>query len=133
LLDEEANGGHAIAQHVGKSESYLIRRSESTRFQLGSFARWQAFGSFTTLNSAGALVNSTISEHTKDIDEFIKGNDFRKVLESRFNVPTGYEAYAASPNSSFEIRPTYWVRVVLLRDRNRARGYTVLTAFPYSY
>ena len=132
----ERNGGHTIERHVAKSEDYLIRRSEATRFAVGRFDRWQAFGSFASLQSAGKLVNSTIADNQEIVRQVVasedKGGLPEAEVEKVFDQPTGYKSYAPSGGAKFKIRPTYSVKVIIRHDENMKGGYRVVTSFPFN-
>jgi hypothetical protein len=90
-------------------------------------------GSFPSLQSAGKLVNSTISQNQAIIDQVSKGyiGVLKPVsVDAWFSAPTGYESYAPRFNSQPEIVDTFGVRVVLRHDKKRSRGYSIITAFP---
>jgi predicted Zn-dependent protease len=114
----------------------LIRRSEATRFNLGVAEAWESMGSFTSIQSAGKLVNSTIAENLEIVDQVAapkeKGGLPGAEIEKAFVQPTGYESYAPSSGPKFRIRPTYSVKVIIRHDDNMKSGYRVVTSFPFN-
>ncbi|MBU3887459.1 phage portal protein [Methylosinus sp. KRF6] len=133
LRDEEANGGHAISEHVGKSDEYLIRRLQSMRFQLGLIDLAPRVGSFPSLDAAQKLVNSTIAQNQEIVDLVASGElgvTEAKRINGWFNSPTGKEAYVPSVRGRPEIRDTWGVAVALRHDVTSPRGYRVQSAFP---
>jgi hypothetical protein len=136
LAEQEQQGGHTIERHVAKSEDYLIRRSEATRIKIGRTDQWEAFGSFTSLQAAGKLVNSTIADNQEIVDRVAAPKDQRGLdqaeIEKVFVQPTGYESYAQSGGAKFQIRPTYSVKVIIRHDENMKCGYRVVTSFPFN-
>ena len=121
---------------MAKSEDYLIGRSEARRIKFGRIDEWEAFGSFTSLQSAGKLVNSTISANREIVDRVAVSKDQggldQTEIEKVFVQPTGYESYAPSGGAKFQIRKTYSVKVVIRHDENMKSGYRVVTSFPYN-
>jgi hypothetical protein len=134
LLDEEARGGHAIAEHVGKTQAFLLEgvREAALAVALGGFEVKGGLrsGSFPSLEAANKLVNATVSQNPEKVGVVVNGLLPIAVLEAQFGSPTGYEAFAKTERSKPFIRETNGVRVIILRDRNSPRGFRVLTAFP---
>lgn len=133
LLEERARGGHAVERHVGRSDESLLNSLRETLSSMG----WKGDlggglrdGSFPSLEAANKLVNATIARNPDKVDKVVNGLSGKENLDALFGSPTGSEAYAASERAQVYIRPTYGVRVVIVRDRTSARGYRVETAFP---
>lgn len=136
LSQEEQLGGHAVAQHVGKSESYLlslINDQEVLAERHGDLAQGLKEGSFPSLEAANKLVNSTVSKNQGAADLVAQGLLPGAQLDASFASPTGYEAYAKSERSTPYIRDTYGVRVIIISDKNAEKGYRVVTAFPMNF
>jgi hypothetical protein len=133
LLEEETRGGHAIAKHVGKTESFLlegVREVARAAASGGYQASGLRSGSFPSLEAANKLVNATISRNQEKVDLVVNGSLPVVVLEAEFGSPTGYEAYANTERSQPYIRETYSVRVIIVADPSSPRKFRVLTAFP---
>jgi hypothetical protein len=133
LQEERQLGGHAIENHVAKSEEYLlnlVQQQALSTTRRGEFADGLREGSFTSLEAANKLVNSTISENSAKVAAVVSGMSPREQLDAQFNAPTGYEAYARTERSAAYIRDTNGVRVIIIPDQNSAKGYRVDTAFP---
>ncbi|TDX65629.1 hypothetical protein EDE12_102114 [Methylosinus sp. sav-2] len=113
LRDEEANGGHAISEHVGKSDEYLIRRVQSERFERGPFSTTPLVGSFPSLEAAQKPVNSAIVHQQDTVELVARVVTERKRVNAEFNSPTGKEAFVASARGQPDIRDKWWVAVVL--------------------
>ena len=124
LLEQDSLGGHIYEEHVGKSDQYLRNRVRSKELP--------AAGSFTSVEAANKLINSTVSaiENQTAVDSVARGALSRKTLDYDFSRPTGYEAFARSPRSEPEMRATYGVRVVIEHDACSLSGFRVVTAFP---
>jgi hypothetical protein len=133
LRDEEQRGGHAVAAHVGKSKDYLlsvVRGIQQDTVDNGSLIRGLREGSFTSLEAANKIVNSTISQNQSMVALVAQGSLPRAELDAQFSSPTGYEAFAQTERSQVEIRTTYGVRVIIAYDANSDRGYRIVTAYP---
>ena len=120
-------------RHVGRSDESLLnnlRQTLSSVDRKGDFGSGLRDGSFPSLEAANKLVNATIVRNPDKVDKVVNGLSGKENLDALFGSPTGSEAYAASERAQVYIRPTYDVRVVIVRDRTSARGYRVETAFP---
>ena len=104
LADEEggAHGGHAIQEHVGKDQIYLINRIRASiwgnRFAGGGYSR---AGTFPSLEAANKLINSVLAENRALVDQVIQGPPKSSaMLAKRFKSPTGFEAFTLSQMGS---------------------------------
>jgi hypothetical protein len=133
LREEEVRGGHAISEHVGKSPQSLIRalreRNLST-IARGDQANGPTVGSFSTLEAANKLVNSTLSQNSEVVEQVATGRVPVANLTGTFTSATGYEAYSRNERSEPYLRDTYGVGAVIRHDPGSAGGYRIITAFP---
>jgi hypothetical protein len=138
-LAEEQGGdheGHGYSEHVGKTEDYLrnrVRNSLQGNRYLGQ-ADTRA-GSFTSLEAANKLVNSTLSQNRSIVEAVIKGQIGKARIQSIFRSETGIEAYTDKPwdpSAPITIRDTFGVAVIILRNIKSPRGFSIVTAFPFS-
>jgi hypothetical protein len=107
LLEEEARGGHAVRAHVGKSEEYLISRAwESARGRNVVLAEGIRMGSFSSVEAAERLVNSTIAQNTDLVNQVVRGEKEGAQLYASFRTATGSEAYLRNLQSSAYMRET---------------------------
>ena len=136
ILEEDALGGHTFERHVNKTEEYLKARllanrpSGPTIFGVGE----KRAGSFSSLEAADKLVNSTLSQNRDKIEAFVAGR-FPMSLpfmyaHADFDAPTGYEAYAANNRQQPQMRTTYGVTVHIVRTDKSSKGYYVVRAWP---
>jgi len=133
LTEEDTLGGHTIDEHVNKSLRYLsdrVRAEAKRILDRGDGFSGLAIGSFTSLEAATKLVNSTISQNQAIVDQVVRGLKPFGVLKARFDSPTGYEIYLASSSSQPYERGTYGVTVFILPDGRVAKGYRVQSAYP---
>jgi Phage portal protein/Bacterial CdiA-CT RNAse A domain len=133
LREEEKRGGHAIDQHVNVGYKRLaerVQRQADAAIERGDQFRGLSIGSFTSLDAATKLVNSTLSDNADKVSRVTRGELPFAIVEKRFESPTGYEAYLDRRNAQPYQRDTYGVRVFILRDTSSSRGYHVRTAFP---
>jgi HK97 family phage portal protein len=136
VLEEDALGGHTFERHVAKSNEYLKARILANRTNIpliGSVGEKRA-GSFSSLEAANKLINSTISANREQIARFLSGGllfSFPSMYLFRdFEQPTGYEAYAPNDRAQPVIRPTFGVSVHIGRTDRAPRGYRVVRAWP---
>jgi hypothetical protein len=73
-------------------------------------------GSFTSLEAANKLVNTTIAENQGKVDRIAIDRYPRAELDHDFDTPTGREAYMRNERSQAVMRDTYSVRVVIVPD-----------------
>ena len=138
ILEEDAIGGHTYGEHIGKSEEYLKARITGSRrgvpyiFGVGE----KRAGSFSSLEAANKLVNSTIAdpENAAKIEMFREAKYPFWLPELRifksFASPTGIEAYSPDDRTLPTMRPTSGVTVRLIRTDRVPRGYYVDSAWP---
>jgi hypothetical protein len=133
LREDESRGGHTIEGHVGKSDSYLkteLQEMARKRQERDEEVKGLRVGSFTSLDSATKLVNSTLSQNSEVVNRVARGEEARDSVSAIFDSPTGYEAYLPGPYSIPYMRDTYGVGVVIVHDPRTSRGYRVQTAYP---
>ena len=135
ILDEDALGGHTFDRHVNKPEPYLKARVTGSRKNLLGIVTIgeRRAGSFTSVEAANKLVNSTVAQNADKVAAFVSGK-FPNVLTvqfiyAKFPTPTGYEAYSPD-GSNPSIRPTYDVTARLIRSDRSPKGYIVHSAWP---
>lgn len=87
-------------------------------------------GSFSSLDVASKLINSTLAQNRSTVDQVANGIVPVAVVRAQFDSITGIEAAAPSIGSQILFRETYGVGVIVMRDPSSPRGYTVWTAFP---
>ncbi len=136
LLEEQRLGGHAIEGHVGKSQEFLLNRARERVLaaqRKGDLFDGIRVGSFSSLEAANRLVNGTIAQNPAKVERVASGQSPKEELTGRFDSITGYEAYARNERSQPYIRDTDGVMVVIVRDRQAAKGYRVDSAFPVRF
>lgn len=139
LRDEEGGmfGGHAIAEHVGKSDSYLENRIRSSIVgnRLGGEGYSRA-GTFFSLEAANKLVNSTLAQKQDVVDQVARGEiGIRRNIpvDARFGSPTGREAFTErpwDPSASIDFRETFGVGVFIRHNPRSIKGFSIISAFP---
>lgn len=117
---EERAGGHTLALHVGKSETWLLDR-------LSAGPRPDSVSSFLDQLEAEAAVTLVLDVYAGRIAEWLSGEVERKlVLIHRMPHPVGLLV----TRSGEGVPPAAAVCVVLQRLPRHRRGYVVRTAFP---
>ena len=131
LVDEEGRGGHAVKKHVGKSEEFLLNRVRTEVYRIGMFTiGLETAGTFTSLEAANKLVNSTLSDNAATVAKVVAGELDHARLDKLFEAATGFEAYRRNDRSQAYIRSTDSVRVIIVHDKSSPNGFRVITAFP---
>jgi hypothetical protein len=133
LLEQEQRGGHAIGEHAGMTYDYLKSRARDNAQNIldrGDDFRGVRVGSFTSVQSANRLVNSTISDNQDKIDQGVRDGESFVLISKSFESPTGYEAYLARAHAESVIRDTFGVEVLIRPDPGSVRGWRVHTAYP---
>ena len=133
LLEQEQRGGHAISEHAGRTYDDLKSRARENAQNIldrGDDFRGARVGSFTSVQSANRLVNSTISDNQDKIDQAMRDGEPGVLISKSFKSPTGYEAYLARAHAEPVIRNTFSVEVLIRPDLGSARGWRVHTAYP---
>jgi hypothetical protein len=133
LLEERGLGGHAVERHVGRSDVSLLNAVDgAVRYarRNGDLTTGMRESSFSSLEAANKLVNSTISQNRGILERVISGQLSRATLDAEFLSPTGREAYSRNEHSQTIMSDTYGVRVVVVPDRTVPKGYRIDTAFP---
>jgi len=128
LYDEEAFG-HTIEKHVNKTPEALIRQAREA-FVQNPDAFDSRSGSFSSIEAATKLTNSTIAQNQAIVDQVASGMRLRDVVITHFLSITGIEVVVPSVTSPGYIRETYGVGVVIIHDRLSPRGFRILSAFP---
>jgi hypothetical protein len=132
-LRDDPAGQHIIEEHVAKSDGYLRRRLDAAIVRAnerGEFGDGLVFGSFTSLDSATRLINSTVAQNQGEVEAVVSGRAPAATLRAWFDTPTGKEAYARTERSEPIMRETYGVAVPIIRDAGSERGYRLVSAFP---
>ena len=134
LLDHEGVGGaHSIAEHVGKSDAYLLARVGGGAWQVGNKIAFRyRSGSFSSLDAANRLVNSTLALNRAVVLMVARGDQADAYIVAQFGSPTGREAFRSSELSQPYIRTTNWVGVYIVHDPRFPGGYRIQTAYPRS-
>jgi HK97 family phage portal protein len=131
LTEDEREGGHSIADHVGKTDDALMRRMQTERLETPflTIAR-QRVGTFPSLESANKLVNATLAQNRQRVELVASGQISEAFVKATFDSPTGREAYAPSERAQPYIRVTHGVGVHIVHNPKDKKGFRVITAYP---
>jgi hypothetical protein len=129
LAEEEARGGHAVSTHVNRRPEALIGQALEA-FDKEPRVVDVRSGSFSSLEAANKLVNSTLAENRTTVDLVIRGILARATVISHFGSVTGVEVVVKNVRSVPIFRETYGAGAVVVHDPSSDRGFRVLTAFP---
>ncbi len=132
LEEEEARGGHAIREHVGKSYNVLMSQSGASDTAVKNTARITE-GTFGSIREAEDFTNLALRANKDIVDRVVNDKvTIRTPINERFGAVTGKEILAESDGitTTARMRPTFSVRVIITYAENSPRGYRVVTAFP---
>ena len=134
LREEENLGGHAISEHVGKSDAELLEQMEQRTLRLPLVSQIdRREGSFASVEIANDLVNRALDapENESTVSDVAVGKVRGNTLVT-FHVDsvTGREWYRADPDAEPQLRTTDGIGVVIRYDPNSPRGFRVITAYP---
>jgi hypothetical protein len=87
-------------------------------------------GSFSSLQAANRLVNSTLSRNSVIVAHVASGAMAEAFVTATFSSQTGVEAYRPSAYSEPYIRDTFGVGVYIVHDQGIERGFRVISAYP---
>ncbi len=137
LRDQEAPGGigHALKDHVGKSNYELLERIDNERYveYFGNnrvVIYTTAIGTFRSIQDANAFVNDALRANMDTVNAVARGDLEKATIDHRIGSITGYESYRSGGDEPATIRQTFEVRVVLRNLPNSASGFGIRTAFP---
>jgi hypothetical protein len=131
LKEEDARGGHAFRDHVGKSDAELIDVVQSSVIR-GEFVTLykDEQGSFLSVEAANDFTNQILQKNSARVDAVASGFADEAWLAERFGHITGKEAFRGGPEDQVYIRPTYAAGVLIRHDPRSPRGFMVQTAYP---
>jgi hypothetical protein len=138
LQDEEGTAGgigHARRRHVGRSQMDLLQEVIDQYLRVGTgtsrATAWEPrVGSFDSDETANDLVNQVIKANKAAVSDVAEGRIKEITLMKRFGFVTGKEAYRDEADDIPRLRKTYAVKVRLVHDPRRKRGFGVRTAYP---
>jgi len=119
LAAHEAQGGHLIAKHIGRTNLQLAQRLEAE-------PTIPAASTFPDRTSAESVVARVLAENKKRVDKFLKSTKGKTTITHKFDHPVGISL----PNGGTEYIPASKVLLVLIKDARRHEGYFLLTGFP---
>ncbi|MNF60929.1 hypothetical protein D3C76_792240 [compost metagenome] len=118
LAAHEAQGGHLIRKHVGRTEAQLAERlrAEPHIPIASTFPNWAA---------AEATVSNVISKNKELIDEFMKGNAQKVVITQPMPAPVGVGVV----RDSGRLEALSTVKLILKKTPSTSSGYFILTGY----
>ena len=122
LRQEEDRGGHALREHVQKTDDDMMQRVHREHWDsLFVSAGRQRDGSFSSIEAANDFVNRTLENNIPQVDAVAEGRQDEAFITHRFGYRTGREAYRKDGNPAY-LRDTYSVGVNIVHSSNRVRG-----------
>ncbi|WP_348529746.1 RHS repeat protein [Pseudomonas wuhanensis] len=119
LAAHEAQGGHLIAKHVGRTNMQLAQRLEAEP----TIPAASTFPDRATAESASARA---LDANKTKIEQFLNGTKGKTTITHEFPYPVG----VSLPNGRTEYLSASKVLLVLIKDARRPEGYFLLTGFP---
>ncbi len=117
LAAHEAAGGHTLAKHVGKPESYL-------RHRLATDPHISAASTFYDREVAEGAIASLMKENRQEIERWRYGHERVLILNGRNAAPLG----VVIPRGSIAPRAAHGIKIILKRDRKLGSNYLLFTA-----
>lgn len=117
LAAHEAAGGHTLAKHVGKPESYL-------RHRLVNDTHITAASTFYNRDIAESSIHGLLGMNRRRVDSWLSGRLNGLVLLGRSPEPLG----VLIPRGSTRPTPGYGIKIILKRDPSMENGYLLHTA-----
>lgn len=133
LLEHELRGGHTIAQHLGKSDDFLLRSVTTPRARSPFLSLYRyRHGSFPSLEAARKLTNSNLANNAALVEDVVSGRRNRAFLTSEFSSPTGTEAFRMTLRNASPIilRQTFGVGTVIEHAPDMPDGFIIITSYP---
>lgn len=133
LLEHEVRGGHTIAQHVGKSDEFLLRSVTTPRGRSPFLSLYRyRHGSFPSLEAARKLTNSNLANNADVVEEVVSGRRKRAFLKSESSLPTGTEAFRMTQRRSSPVilRQTFGIGTVIEHAPDMPNGFIIITSYP---
>jgi hypothetical protein len=132
--EEQLWGGHAVRDHVGKTNAELIAQVESTRVDSPARdglveSKYTPEGSYLSSEAANDFINRLLQSHTDLVDPVASGEWDQAWIEDRIGSHTGIEAFLDA-QGQVTTRDTYNAGVLIVHDDRVPRGYRVKTAYP---
>jgi Bacterial CdiA-CT RNAse A domain len=132
--EEKLWGGHAIRDHVGKTEAELIAQVESTRVDSPAgdglvMSKYTPQGTYLSPEAANDFINRLLQSHTDDVERVAGGQWDQAWIEDRIGSKTGIEAFLDA-QEQVTIRDTFNAGVLIVHDDRVPCGYRVKTAYP---
>ena len=118
LAAHEAQGGHLIEKHIGRTEAQLRERLEAEpHIPIAS--------TFPNQTVAEATISSVMDRNKELIDDFMRGNARRLVITQPMSAPVGVGVVRRSG----ELESLSVVKLILQRTNESPSGYTIFTGY----
>ena len=133
LTVHEAMGGHTVALHVGKSESYLIGSVSTPRARtLFASVYRRRHGTFSSFEAAQKLTNSNLAQNSEIVNAVASGELLDAFVTSTFHSVTGKEAYRTTQRgfSPISVRRTFGVGTFIRHAPDMPDGFIIVTSYP---
>ncbi|MEL1091261.1 RNase A-like domain-containing protein, partial [Pseudomonas sp. OB66] len=119
LATHEAQGGHLIARHVGRTDAQLAQR-------LAAEPNIPAASTFLNRAEAEAAASEALAANTQVVQEFLESNKVKTSFTHTFSRPVGVSMI----NGQTQSQPASSLLLVLKKNASSSLGYFLLTGFP---
>jgi len=121
LIYHDNIGGHAVAQHVGKSDQQLIAR-------LSAEPKLKATSTFSDLYTAERAIGDTLRLNQTKVNEWLQSSSGpnRLVLPQSL----GYNVGRVISKGSKQSTNSQKVRLVIDKDPGAPKGFVIITSYP---
>ncbi|MCT8946722.1 RHS repeat protein [Pseudomonas iridis] len=119
LATHEAQGGHLIIKHVGRTDAQLAER-------LRAGPHLPAASTFSDRARAEAAVSEALRVNAQNVQDFLNSKKGKTTITHNFNQPVGVSLL----NRATHPQPTQKLLLVLKKDPTLPLGYFLLTGFP---
>ncbi|MCF4998995.1 RHS repeat protein, partial [Pseudomonas syringae] len=119
LAAHEAQGGHLIAKHVGRTDAQLAQR-------LRNEPNIPAASTFPNRSVAESAVSDALSANSLRIKKFLESSKIKTTISHQFTSPIGVSIVNGQP----QVLAAHRLLLVLKKDPKLPLGYFLLTGFP---
>ncbi|WP_305882127.1 RNase A-like domain-containing protein, partial [Pseudomonas sp. NFACC08-1] len=119
LAAHEAQGGHLIEKHIGRTDAQLAQRLEAE-------PHIPAASTFPDRPTAELTAARALAANEKKIEKFLASKKDKTTINHTFTHPVGISLL----NGRTDYLPASKILLVLKKDERRPLGYFVLTGFP---
>lgn len=119
MATHEAQGGHLLIKHVGRTDAQLAERLQAE-------PHLPAASTFSDRARAEAAVSEALRVNAQNVQDFLNSKKGKTTITHNLNQPVGVSLL----NRATHPQPTQKLLLVLKKDPTLPLGYFLLTGFP---